>query len=935
MSSRGGGRDRFRPRFEDKTHGSGGGGGRANAPPSRHLWVGNLSHNIEESDLTDQFLRFGELESVAFQPGRSYAFVNFKRDEDAIASMKALQDFPLAGNPLRIEFAKADKSSVLSRDADHLQHRDEQRSALRGSPFSQRDSRARHASPPDSTYPDKSKMSDKSAEPSEVLWIGFPALLKVDEVILRKAFSPFGEIEKITVFPGRSYAFVQFKSLMSACRAKETLQGKLFGNPRVHICFAKSEAGSSNSGRGLMNVPLSPHFKLNGHSSPAENFRPDRNFGSFSGDPSIRSPHLNPNLDSGDPDVYNFNRKDTLWIGGNNIYEPWRLGDVGSEPGLSQDIYEQNISPTRERTAHFHEFPQKFPEKSPLFEDQWDSPEDAYYHPGAKKLKTGSLHPDKELPEYPFSDLEHGKRAFSRTFSDFAQPETFEKNFDAGPYGYKQIPDRQVNLALPHREKNDLWKAPYDGYQVGPGSLPLNSVERKRYTPELDQPKPSIKDWKWEGTIAKGGSPVCHARCFPVGKVMDMMLPEFLDCTARTGLDMLAKHYYQASSSWVVFFVPGSDADIAFYNEFMHYLEEKQRAAVAKLDDKTTLFLVPPSDFSEKVLKVPGKLSISGVVLRLEPSASNHGSLHYPNEIKDTNMLSFNSDASYLKPSTPSGCFPSLTSYPDMGKSGLSFSGDMLTSALPSSHSSSVHAVGSISESYSENRHEYPHHQRNPTWAPDQSPHHQQNPVSGSRNIPSLASNSSIDPIIQGHPSVMPKAVQEISSSQYPGGITGIPLSENSKVLHQEFKPSTLPMPITSLQPDQLAQLASTLLGPQRQLGNTPNASTGENLRQMTAGHQFDNQVGQPQSYALQNNQLTEFSISQFGQVQQLQQQLSNVPAAVPPTIQREFQSGGQGNQQVQNAGSQEADADPQKRLQATLHLAAALLQQIQRGKGT
>lgn len=71
---------------------------------------------------------------------------------------------------------------------------------------------------------------------------------------------------------------------------------------------------------------------------------------------------------------------------------------------------------------------------------------------------------------------------------------------------------------------------------------------------------------------------------------------------------MLAKHYYQATGAWVVFFVPGSDADIGFYNEFMHYLEEKQRAAVAKLDDRTTMFLVPPSDFSQKVLKVAGNV---------------------------------------------------------------------------------------------------------------------------------------------------------------------------------------------------------------------------------------------------------------------------------------------------------------------------------------
>lgn len=69
--------------------------------------MGNLSHSIVESDLTDQLLQFGELESVAFQPGRSYAFINFKEEEEAIAAMKTLQGFPLAGNPLRIEFAKA------------------------------------------------------------------------------------------------------------------------------------------------------------------------------------------------------------------------------------------------------------------------------------------------------------------------------------------------------------------------------------------------------------------------------------------------------------------------------------------------------------------------------------------------------------------------------------------------------------------------------------------------------------------------------------------------------------------------------------------------------------------------------------------------------------------------------------------------------------
>jgi hypothetical protein len=39
-------------------------------------------------------------------------------------------------------------------------------------------------------------------------------------------------------------------------------------------------------------------------------------------------------------------------------------------------------------------------------------------------------------------------------------------------------------------------------------------------------------------------------------------LPEFLNCTARTSLDMFAKHYNQTATSWVVIFVPGKFIDI-------------------------------------------------------------------------------------------------------------------------------------------------------------------------------------------------------------------------------------------------------------------------------------------------------------------------------------------------------------------------------------
>ena len=390
---------------------------------------------------------------------------------------------------------------------------------------------------------------------------------------------------------------------------------------------------------------------------------------------------------------------------------------------------------------------------------------------------------------------------------------------------------------------------------------------------------------------------------------------------------MLAKHYYQASSAWVIFFVPESDADMGFYNEFMHYLGMKQRAAVAKLDDMTTLFLVPPSDFSEKVLKVPGKLSISGVVLRLEHSGSPFSSAH-PNERKDANLLLFHGDTSFTKPSTTSGSFPSMTSHPELSRPGIKdiyYPGNGATSAPPVSLSGSVHSVGNVSDLYNEHRREHAP-QRNAMFGPGWSSQDQQHPVSVSRNTPQVSS-SAFDPAIQGHQSVIPRAVQETYSIT--GGSSGIPLSGNSKPTMLEIKSSVpLSMPINALQPEQLAQLASSVIGQERQVGNTPNVSMGENFQHTNTMDQ-SNMLRQSQGYALQNNQSTpELSTSQFSQVQQLQQQTSNAAAAVSQAAQR--------NQQLHgNVIQEEGDGDPQKRLQATLQLAAALLQQIQQGKGT
>ncbi|CAN4075483.1 unnamed protein product [Withania somnifera] len=703
---------------------------------------------------------------------------------------------------------------------------------------------------------------------------------------------------------------------MAACRAKETLQGKLFDNPRVHICFARAESGTSNKERSSMNDSPSAHLRSRGHIGSSENLRHDRDFGNVPGDHGMRSPRFNSDMDPGDSRLVSFGRKGNSWAGEDGTLDRRRYPILDSELGHGDNAYNRR-SPPRKRVIDIREFsPQRFPRQDPFYDDSWDLPEDPFVFHEAKKLKNSSYFPENELPEYPFNDMEPARQ---RGYREFSQAEALDKNFDSRSLVHRQIPERIMNSNVPYPEENDRWNSRFDGFKVSSGQLASNA-EQKRLTPE---PHPSSKstEWKWEGTIAKGGTVVCQARCFPVGKPLDMILPVYLDCTARTSLDMLAKHYYQAAASWVVFFVPATDADMALYNEFMNYLSEKQRAAVSKLDERNTMFLVPPSDFSEKVLKVPGKLSISGVVLRLEPPASSYGSHPEKNE---TSITSFQGMTSFAKPMSPSGPNPTLTSYiatQRPGISNMSFPGtDAGPPAAPSS--GALPPAGNFSESFSGDRQNYMVNQQHPSIGQNWSSHDMQNSNPSVKNIISQSSSGRNDPTKgQGYSPAMPGTGKE-SSSIYRGEVSSMHSNGNNRPLPEAKTPAA------PFQSEQLALLASSLLGQQRQSGV---ASTGQDSRQPGTGYLPDNSYRPQQNLPFSNNQPVDHSSSQFGHRQQLLQQQQQQPmtslSGPPP---RELQHGTNLNQ-LQTAADEETD--PQKRLQATLQLAAALLHQIQQGK--
>nr|CAD1839317.1 unnamed protein product [Ananas comosus var. bracteatus] len=478
MGRGGGGRDRPSvsygpPRFVEKEqqqqqqHRKSSGWGIA--PPSRHLWVGNLSSHVTERMLSEQFLRFGDLEKIGYVPGRSYAFVDYRKVEDAVIAMRGLQGSNLAGMLIRIEFAKGvslEKFPVLLFPFVFVLVR---------------------------------------------CWIRLQGLqwTMITHNIMMKCLLLNGE-------EIQDYTILVPKNLLINLGGIAKLGNLVSFEPDQNL--ETFQRGRNLEGPG--------EFRI---SSPLMG---------YGGDNPIRpGPGLGHDL------------------GGNA--EHFRFQELNSGRRMSEELYERcRSSPSIERGATWrHDIPPfERPRRPPSFDEPWGAENSSF--PSAKKLKSDQF-PDKELPEYPFSDFGQEKfdHAMPKFFPGEAENNAFNRNFHSDPLARKGVPDFPRNPLRRFVEGDDSWRS-FDGFDAGPSpSMPFSSAKLERVNNEPQQP-PLKEVWKWEGTIAKGGSPVCRARCFPVGKVLDFTLPEFLNCTARTGLDMLTKHYYQASNTWVVFFVP-------------------------------------------------------------------------------------------------------------------------------------------------------------------------------------------------------------------------------------------------------------------------------------------------------------------------------------------------------------------------------------------
>ncbi|KAK4781505.1 hypothetical protein SAY86_015607 [Trapa natans] len=538
------------------------------AKACKHIWIGGISTGLSKEHFEEEFAKFGKIDEFKFVRERNVATIEYARLEDAIQAMRSMNGKDLDGEQIRVDFVRL---QPIKREnwADASDTRDYPGRGLGPSDVHAGSKRSQ---------PSHSSGLRRDGHPSNILWVGYPPSVQIDEQKLHNAMILFGEIERMKSFPSRNYSFVEFRSVDEARRAKEGLQGRLFNDPRITIMFSHSglapDRGQEMHGGEHF---VAPQMEVYNHSRPFGADMPLRPFGPHSG----YDPHSGPEFDEVDM-------------------------HYGAREGSGKSL----MGPRWGRS----------------------SPSTSVVLPSSPSVRTSSGWDVYEANQFQ----RDSKR--SRIESSLPGHET--------SFPSRMIDERRLTT-------NHGYGHSVDGTALGISS----NHGRNRASPLLYRfsPEPvqeSDDDFIWRGLIAKGGTPVCHARCIPVGDGLSLEIPETVNCSARTGLDTLAKHYEEAAGFDLVFFLPDSEEDFGSYTEFLRYLASKDRAGVAKLSGGTTLFLIPPSDFLRNVLKVVGPERLYGVVLRMPrsvPNTESHPTMTLP-QYADRPQYPSQSDQSLISP---------------------------------------------------------------------------------------------------------------------------------------------------------------------------------------------------------------------------------------------------------------------------------------------
>ncbi|KAJ2931145.1 hypothetical protein H1R20_g5968, partial [Candolleomyces eurysporus] len=215
------------------------------------LYVGSLHFNLTESDIKQVFEPFGELEFVDLHrdsmTGRSkgYAFVQYKRPEDARMALEQMDGFELAGRTLRVNTVHEKGSGVRYSQQDTLDE----------SGGGNLNAASRQA------LMQKLARTEQPAAPEPIARPNIPQTMQSRSVLLKNMFDPddeteanwdkelaedvkgeceskYGPVSALKVEKdSQGEIYVKFDTIESAKAAIQSLNGRWFGGRQISATF--------------------------------------------------------------------------------------------------------------------------------------------------------------------------------------------------------------------------------------------------------------------------------------------------------------------------------------------------------------------------------------------------------------------------------------------------------------------------------------------------------------------------------------------------------------------------------------------------------------------------------------------------------------------------------------------------------------------------
>ncbi|KAH7671497.1 nucleolysin TIAR, partial [Aphelenchoides avenae] len=194
-----------------------------------HVFVGDLSPEVDNKALKDAFAPFGDVSDakVVRDPqtlkSKGYGFVSYPKREEAERAIEQMNGQWLGRRTIRTNWATRKTTGGGERGGDRDHHHDRHR-------------------------PSYEEVFNQSGPENCSVYVGsLPPNCSDDEV--RQLFNRFGQILDVRHFADKGFAFVRFGKKDSAARAICDMNGTEFMGQNIRCSWGKSE-GARGGGRG-------------------------------------------------------------------------------------------------------------------------------------------------------------------------------------------------------------------------------------------------------------------------------------------------------------------------------------------------------------------------------------------------------------------------------------------------------------------------------------------------------------------------------------------------------------------------------------------------------------------------------------------------------------------------------------------------------------